>query len=38
MTIKLEKISLKSALKLLLKSVHLTYVIKDDVLQITTED
>jgi hypothetical protein len=35
--IKLEQVSLKSALKLLLKQVGLTYVIKDEVLQITTE-
>jgi type II secretory pathway component GspD/PulD (secretin) len=37
-TIKLEQIALKSALNLLLHSVHLTYVVKEDVLQITTED
>ncbi|HEY7307799.1 MAG TPA: hypothetical protein VH643_00425 [Gemmataceae bacterium] len=37
-TIKLEQISLKSALNLLLHSVHLTYVVGDDVLKITTED
>ena len=36
-SIKLDQISLKSALNLILKSVHLTYVIKDEVLQITTE-
>lgn len=36
-TLKLEQVSLKSALSLLLHSVHLTYVIKDEVLQITTE-
>jgi type II secretory pathway component GspD/PulD (secretin) len=36
-TIKLEQVALRSALPLLLKSAHLTYVIKDDVLQITTE-
>ncbi|MSR30090.1 MAG: hypothetical protein EXR99_01165 [Gemmataceae bacterium] len=36
-TLKLEQVSLKSALNLLLHSVHLTYVIKDEVLQITTE-
>jgi general secretion pathway protein D len=36
-SIKLEQISLKSALNLLLRSTHLTYVIKDEVLQITTE-
>ena len=35
--LKLEQVSLKSALSLLLHSVHLTYVIKDEVLQITTE-
>jgi type II secretory pathway component GspD/PulD (secretin) len=37
-TIKLDNISLKSALKLLLNLVHLTYVVADDVLKITTED
>ena len=37
-TIQLEQIAMKSALNLLLHSVHLTYVVKDDVLQITTED
>jgi Flp pilus assembly secretin CpaC len=37
-TIKLDNISLKSALKLLLDLVHLTYVVADDVLKITTED
>ncbi|HWG46540.1 MAG TPA: hypothetical protein VN688_27505 [Gemmataceae bacterium] len=37
-TIKLEQISLKSALNLLLRSVHLTYVVRDDVLQITTDE
>jgi type II secretory pathway component GspD/PulD (secretin) len=37
-TIKLDNISLKSALKLLLNMVHLTYVVADDVLKITTED
>src|SRR5262249_8598674 len=36
-TIKLNKVSLKSALNLLLHQVHLTHVIKDEVLQITTE-
>ncbi len=36
-SLKLEQVSLKSALNLLLHSVHLTYVIKDEVLQITTE-
>jgi type II secretory pathway component GspD/PulD (secretin) len=37
-SIKLENIALKSALNLLLHNLHLTYVIQDDVLQITTED
>jgi type II secretory pathway component GspD/PulD (secretin) len=37
-TIKLDNISLKSALKLLLNLAHLTYVVADDVLKITTED
>jgi Flp pilus assembly secretin CpaC len=37
-TIKLDNISLKSALKLLLDLSHLTYVVADDVLKITTED
>ncbi len=37
-TIKLDNISLKSALKLVLGLVHLTYVVSDDVLKITTED
>jgi type II secretory pathway component GspD/PulD (secretin) len=36
-SIKLEQVSLKSALNLLLHGVHLTYVIQDEVLQITTE-
>jgi type II secretory pathway component GspD/PulD (secretin) len=36
-SIKLEQVALRSALPLLLKQAHLTYVIKDDVLQITTE-
>jgi Flp pilus assembly secretin CpaC len=36
--IKLDNISLKSALKLVLSLVHLTYVVADDVLKITTED
>ena len=36
-SIKLDQVSLKSALNLILKSVHLTYIIKDEVLQITTE-
>jgi type II secretory pathway component GspD/PulD (secretin) len=37
-TMKLENIMLKSALNLLLRQVHLTYVVKDEVLQITTEE
>ena len=37
-TIKLDNVSLKSALKLLLSMAHLTYVVADDVLKITTED
>ncbi len=37
-TIKLDHIALKSGLKLLLRTVHLTYVVADDVLKITTED
>jgi type II secretory pathway component GspD/PulD (secretin) len=37
-TIKLDNISLKSALKLLLSQAHLTYVITDDVLKITTPE
>lgn len=37
-TIKLENVSLKSCLNLLLKNVHLTYVIRDEVLQITTPE
>ena len=36
-SIKLEQISLKSALNLILKNIRLTHVIKDEVLQITTE-
>ena len=36
-TIKVENVALKSALNLILKQAHLTYVIKDEVLQITTE-
>src|SRR5262249_38661697 len=36
-TIKLQDVALKTALTLLLKQAHLTYVVKDDVLQITTE-
>ncbi|HZY88190.1 MAG TPA: hypothetical protein VFE78_25365 [Gemmataceae bacterium] len=35
-TIRLEQVSLKSALNLILHNLHLTYVIKDEVLQITT--
>jgi type II secretory pathway component GspD/PulD (secretin) len=38
LTLKLENVSMKSALNVLLQQVHLTYVIKDEVLQITTED
>jgi type II secretory pathway component GspD/PulD (secretin) len=38
LTLKVENISLKSALNLLLKQAHLTYMIKDQVLQITTPD
>jgi type II secretory pathway component GspD/PulD (secretin) len=37
-SLKVENISLKSALNLLLKQAKLTYVVKDEVLQITTED
>jgi type II secretory pathway component GspD/PulD (secretin) len=36
-TLKLEQVSLKSALNMILHNVHLTHVIKDEVLQITTE-
>jgi type II secretory pathway component GspD/PulD (secretin) len=36
-TLQLENVSLKSALKLLLDKVHLTYVVEDEVLKITTE-
>ena len=36
-SVKLEQVSLKSALNLLLHDVRLTYVIRDEVLQITTE-
>ena len=36
-SIKLEQVSLKSALNLILHQVHLTHVIKDEVLEITTE-
>ncbi len=37
-TMKLERIALKSALNLILHQVKLTYIIKDDVLQITTQE
>ncbi len=37
-TMKLEGVTLKSALNLILRQVHLTYLVKDEVLQITTED
>jgi type II secretory pathway component GspD/PulD (secretin) len=37
MNVKFEQISLKSALTLLLRNARLTYVIKDEALQITTE-
>ena len=37
-SIRLENVSLKSALNLILQQVGLTYVIKDEVLQITTEE
>jgi type II secretory pathway component GspD/PulD (secretin) len=37
-TIKLDNIALQSGLKLLLSTVHLTYIVTDDVLKITTED
>jgi general secretion pathway protein D len=36
-SVKLEDVSLKSVLNLMLKQVHLTYIIKDEVLQITSE-
>ena len=36
-SVKVENVSLKSALKLVLKEAHLTYVVKDEVLQVTTE-
>lgn len=36
-SIKLDNVALKSALNLILREVHLTYMVKDDVLQITTE-
>jgi type II secretory pathway component GspD/PulD (secretin)/tetratricopeptide (TPR) repeat protein len=38
LSLKVSDISLKSALNILLKQAHLTYVIKDQVLQVTTED
>lgn len=37
-SIKLDRVSLKSALNLILHQVRLTHVIKDEVLQITTEE
>jgi type II secretory pathway component GspD/PulD (secretin)/tetratricopeptide (TPR) repeat protein len=37
-SIKLDQVSLKSALNLILHKVHLTYVVKDEALQITTEE
>lgn len=37
-SIKLEKVSLKSALNLILHQVRLTHLIKDEVLMVTTED
>jgi type II secretory pathway component GspD/PulD (secretin) len=37
-SLNVENIAMKSALNVLLQQVHLTYVIKDEVLQITTED
>jgi type II secretory pathway component GspD/PulD (secretin) len=37
-TLKLDQVSLKSALNLILHQVHLTYTIEDEVLKITTED
>jgi type II secretory pathway component GspD/PulD (secretin) len=37
-TIKLDKVSLRSSLNLLLRNVKLTYMIKHDVLNITTEE
>lgn len=36
-TLKVENISLKSALNLLLSQMHLTYVIQDEVLKVTTD-
>jgi type II secretory pathway component GspD/PulD (secretin)/tetratricopeptide (TPR) repeat protein len=38
LSLSVDNISFKSALRLLLRQVHLTYVIKDEVLQITTEN
>jgi type II secretory pathway component GspD/PulD (secretin) len=38
LTLKVERMSLKSALNILLKQARLTYVIKDEALQITTEE
>jgi type II secretory pathway component GspD/PulD (secretin) len=37
-TMRLEGVSLKSALNLLLHQAHLTYVVADEVLKVTTED
>jgi type II secretory pathway component GspD/PulD (secretin) len=37
-SIKLDQVSLKSALNLILHKVHLTHVVKDEALQITTEE
>jgi type II secretory pathway component GspD/PulD (secretin) len=37
LSLKVSGISLKSALNILLKQAHLTYIIKDQVLQVTTE-
>jgi type II secretory pathway component GspD/PulD (secretin)/tetratricopeptide (TPR) repeat protein len=37
-TMKLDGVALKSALNLLLHQAHLTYVVKDEVLNVTTED
>jgi type II secretory pathway component GspD/PulD (secretin) len=36
--LKVENVSMKSALNVLLNQIHLTYVIKDEMLQITTEE
>ncbi len=38
MTMRLEGVALKSALNLLLHQVHLTHVVQDEVLNITTEE